>query len=68
MRLPNFINKLISKKAQELLKKQTGIENNIQITELDFTRRNGKNCVFASGVADFDIKFNDIIELLMKQK
>ena len=50
------------------MKKQTGIENNIQITELDFTRRNGKTHVFASGVADLDINFNDIIELLMKQK
>lgn len=68
MRLPNFVNKFLSKKAQELLKKQTGIENNIQITKLDFTRSNGRTRVFASGVADLDIKFNDIIELLMKQK
>lgn len=68
MRLPNIVNKILSKKAQELLKKQTGIENNIQITELNFTRGNGKTRVFASGVADLDINFNDIIELLMKQK
>lgn len=67
MRLPNFVNKLLSKKMQKSLKEQTGIENNIQFTELDITRRNGKTQIFASGAADLDVKFKDIKKLLKRK-